>query len=301
MPHVPLLLLLAAVLLASPHPAEADDQVQDSPAYTEAVTAGVAEFEEKNFLEARARFSRAHALYPNARTLRALGMVSFELKSYVESVRYLSQALGSMERRLEGDKRRQTEKLLESARGYIAQITLQIASDTRVNVDASETDLSSGSELLLDVGDHTLEFSAKGRIADKRTITVHGGEQEMLRVQLAALSKNNVPPASVDERTEERRAYKSPWLWTALGIVVAGAAVGTAVALTRDDGGNQAPPSKSSSGVTLTWKNRDANVEQRRRLGLVACRRRACYGLCRQVLARFGHRGARQRALGLWT
>jgi hypothetical protein len=43
--------------------------------YREAVDEGLAEMELKNFEEAGEQFRRAHALYPNARTLRGLGFV----------------------------------------------------------------------------------------------------------------------------------------------------------------------------------------------------------------------------------
>lgn len=238
MPSISLLLWCSLVVLAGIYPAPA--AAKDSPAYTEAVTLGLSEFEAQNYAEARAHFARAHALYPNARTLRALGMVAFELKRYVECARYLTDALASNERSLEGEKRRQTEKLLERANGYIARFILDIAPDTNVIVDGVATDLAPGAELALEVGDHLVEFRASGRIASKRPVTVQGGERETLHVTLAALDLPGEPTpaqspqrATPADRPSSRPAYKSPWLWTALGVLVAGAAAGTAVALTR--------------------------------------------------------------------
>lgn len=208
---------------------------QETNAYTTAVNTGLSEFEEKNFLEARVHFARAYGLYPNARIMRALGMVYFELKNYVQSANYLSEALASRERPLDEDKRSKTQQLLARALDYIARVTLDIEPETTVTVDGKPTNLSSGSELVLTVGEHALEFRAKGKITDKRTLNVEGGEQESLRVRLSAAGS-----AAKESRTPEtgetptgRPVYKSPWLWTAVGLVLAGAAAGTAVALTR--------------------------------------------------------------------
>lgn len=240
------LLFCISILLAVGPAALADDR--DPPEYTEAVKLGVAEFADKNFDEARSQFARAHSLYPNARTLRALGMVEFELKNYVESTHYLSEALSSQEKPLDPDKRTQTEQLLKRAQGYIARYTLDIEPGTTVRVDGSLAQVSPGGELVLEVGDHVLEFRAPGRIADKRRLNVQGGEQKMVRVVLAPIGDESVPtqtPAP-GETPRERRAYRNPWLWTVLSVVVAGAAAGTAVALTRD------PPTKTEGPYTGT-------------------------------------------------
>jgi tetratricopeptide (TPR) repeat protein len=232
MPHVTAIVIVVMLLSGAASQARADGR--ETPEYTEAVSLGLAEFEEKNFFEARAQFARAHAIYPNARTKRALGMVYFELKDYVQSARYLSEALGSHDRPLDADKRDKTDKLLKRAQGYIARFTLDIEPETSVTVDGQATSLSSSNELVLVVGEHALEFRAAGKTTDKRTLNVQGGEQEMLRVRLPALQLGAAKGApETGEKPPGRPVYKSPWLWTALGLVVAGAAAGTAIALTR--------------------------------------------------------------------
>jgi hypothetical protein len=226
----------------------------ESTEYTEAVSLGLAEFEEKNFLEARTHFARAHSLDPSARTFRALGMVHFELKNYVDSVKYLSEALRSNVRPLDADKRDKTEKLLARAKGYIARLTFDVEPDTRIAIDGRATDLTSGSAIVLAVGSHALEFSAPGRISDKRTLEVQGGEDETLRVKLAPLSATNSKATAAGDgvHDEKRPVYKNPWLWTAVGVVVVGAAAGTAIALTRKTETVPEQPSYSgSSGVRL--------------------------------------------------
>jgi hypothetical protein len=208
----------------------------DPEGYTQAVDAGVSEFGEKNFLEARAHFTRAHRLLPSARTLRALGMVEFELKNYAISVRYLSEALLSDERVLEGERRLETQKLLERASVYTARIHLDVEPHTKVLVDGSQVDLSSNSELVLDVGKHVLEFRADGHIPQKDPWEVHGGERETMRIRLVPIQAAPLKRTPMPATRTERRLFKNPWIWTAVGVVVVGAATGTAVALSRDTG-----------------------------------------------------------------
>jgi hypothetical protein len=64
---------------------------------------------------AREELRRAHAIFPNARTLRGLGMVEFELRSYVQSVQLLEQALAASVKPLDGKLRTDTEALLARA------------------------------------------------------------------------------------------------------------------------------------------------------------------------------------------
>ena len=58
----------------------------------------VAEYDAGHFQEARALFRQAHEKSPTARTLRGIGMCSFELRDYVEAAR----ALGGVAARTRG-------------------------------------------------------------------------------------------------------------------------------------------------------------------------------------------------------
>jgi tetratricopeptide (TPR) repeat protein len=225
-------LVLCVASLFAPRLTRADDG--DSPEYSEAVSLGVAEFDARNFIEARAHFMHAHTLRPNARTLRALGMVAFELKKYVESVDYLGQALASKERPLAADQQRQAEELFARANGYIARLTLQVTPKAELSVDGVPLRLPPDGALLLEAGDHVLELKAAGYISDRRKVEIRGGERETLRIALIALPRET--GAGAARATSKRPVYKSPWLWTAVGVLVAGAAAGTAIALTHDGG-----------------------------------------------------------------
>src|SRR5687767_9353340 len=143
MTRTPLLLIVfCALSFAVQDRAEA--AAKDPPGYAQEVARGLSEFEDKNFPEARAHFARAHALSPSARTLRALGMVEFELKRYAESARLLSDALAATDKPLDAEKRTQAADLLERANGYLGKLTLDIEAETTVTVDGITTNLAPG-------------------------------------------------------------------------------------------------------------------------------------------------------------
>jgi hypothetical protein len=220
---IALALLIASSTSAQAPPASAEPP----PGYSEAVDEAIGEFNARRFAEARALFLRAHELSPNARTLRGLGASEFELRNYGESVRYLEQALACEARALEGDLRARAERLLERARGFVArfELSIQPASSTTV-VDG--VPLPKTRELLLEVGDHTLEVQAPGYRPEKRLLRIRGGESQRLHIELTM--RIDLTLRQPEERNE-RRLYKSPWLWTAVGVLLVGSATAVALAL----------------------------------------------------------------------
>ncbi|MCZ7679746.1 MAG: sigma 54-interacting transcriptional regulator [Sandaracinaceae bacterium] len=82
-------LLLVALALVPARARAQDGEAQ----YRALIEEAVVEFDAGRFPEARSLFLRAHDLAPNARTLRGVGMASFEMRDYVEAYRALSSSL----------------------------------------------------------------------------------------------------------------------------------------------------------------------------------------------------------------
>ncbi|HKO95152.1 MAG TPA: hypothetical protein VJU61_28550, partial [Polyangiaceae bacterium] len=180
-----------------------------------------------------------------ARTLRGLGVADFELRRYVDAVRFLQQALDSDVKALEGSLRQETQTLLTRAQGYVGTLRLSLVpADMAVAVDGLKTTPSADGELMLEIGDHVLECSATGYVSERRAFRIRGGQAEELEVRLTSAqlataakpARGPVAPAPVDreDRPTATPVYKRWWLWTVVGLVVAGAAAGVAVALTRE-------------------------------------------------------------------
>lgn len=208
------------------------DDPSEPAGYSEAVDEAVREFAAHNYEEARALFARAHALYPNARTERGLGLTQFELRNYGESIGHFEAALRSQVRPLPPDLRADTEQMLARARNFVALVRLDtrpVAS--RVLLDGLQVEVPEGGALLVQVGDHMLEVQAPGFVPDRRRLSVQGGEERTLTIVLS-----HAPAPSVPTRPAIAKPwYKSPWLWAAAGVVIVGAATGTAYALTRPE------------------------------------------------------------------
>jgi hypothetical protein len=212
--------------------------------YREAIDTALQEVELGNYEEAREQFARAHGLFPNARTLRGLGISEFELRHYVVALGHLEQALASQVKPIDGSMRRDTEALLVRAKTYVGELTLSLSPGfANAVVDGART-VDPSQRVLLEVGDHVLEFRADGYATERREVTVHGGEAQQLTVRMAQLVAKNeavaetrptpVPASPAEPRSERVPVYKRWWLWTIVGVVVVGAAAGTAIALTAD-------------------------------------------------------------------
>jgi hypothetical protein len=228
-------------------------------AYDEAVRQGLAEFEDAHYPEALEEFRRAHALSPNARTLRGLGMVEFELRNYGECARLLEQALSSSVRPLDAGQRAASETLLGRARRYLGELHLETEpSSARVIVDGSSVELGSHGVLLLQVGEHSLEVQAPGRAPHKRTLQVRGGERTALHISLDSVGPSAA--AHAETRQVDTAAptplYQKWWLWTAVAVVVVAGATTAAVVLSGDDKTKPGPAGDTGpSGISLqTWR-----------------------------------------------
>ena len=234
----PLALLLSFTGVTSATRAQSGDAAgtAEPTGYREAVAAALEEFQAQNYEEARSLFLRAHALFPNARTHRALGLVEFELRNYIESVPHLEEALRSTTRPLSDSLRSEAQQTLVRAYGFVARVQLELMpADGRLLIDG--TSVQAGQAQLLAIGEHKLRAEAAGFEPETRIVGIKGGEQLSVRFSLKPVPPPDTSRGPNQAHTDAtpRRWYKSPWLWIGVGVVVAGAAAGTAVVLTRDD------------------------------------------------------------------
>lgn len=220
-------------------------QSSEPAGYRALIGEALAEFDRGHAAEARALFMRAHAVNPSARTLRGIGLASFELRDYPAAIDYLSQSLASSVNPLGGTLRESTELLLERARGYVGLYRLKLSPLTaRLWLDGALT--APQPELLLDVGTHELVVEAHGFLSARHTVRVNGGEDHALEIALVPLSgtgpERSVPivaaPTREEARNGERRdgrpVLRSAWLWTGVGVAVAAIGVAVGMAVRRD-------------------------------------------------------------------
>ncbi|HKU44873.1 MAG TPA: tetratricopeptide repeat protein [Polyangiales bacterium] len=217
--------------------------------YEEYIDDGVHEFDAGNFVEARALFEQAHALSPNARTLRAMGFCAYELKRYVQASEELSAALLDQRNALTPELAATVRETLAKARRFIGELVLQTQpEDSRVVIDG---EAKSGRRYELDAGEHRVVASARGYSSRDLTVAIHGMQTTRAELVLVPLAEVAAPapapaPAPVPASTE-RPLTERWWFWTALGVIVTGVTVSVLVVASSDHGAANA----GTTGVTL--------------------------------------------------
>jgi len=186
---------LALAWVAAVAPAAA----QEPPAaYREIIADAVTEFDEGRWPEARALFERAHALFPNARTLRGIGMCAFEMRQYAEAIRHLEWALSEPRRALTEAQREETEALVERARTFVGRF--RVTTDppgAEVRIDGAVPRRGEDGAVMLAVGEHNLVARAPGREDATRALTVTGGEDAVVTLSLGRAGVGAPSDASI--------------------------------------------------------------------------------------------------------
>jgi hypothetical protein len=184
-----LLLTVAFSRAAAQGPAPVPPVQGDPPGYRELVDEAVTEHRAGHFGEARALFARAHNLYPNARTLKGLGMAEFELRNYRESAQYLEASLASTVKPLTPELRSEAEQLLARAQRFLGKVRVLVSpSSTQITVDGTTAPFGADGSVLLVAGDHVLEATAIGHEPARQTIKINGGDDQTVTFQLTPIA-----------------------------------------------------------------------------------------------------------------
>jgi tetratricopeptide (TPR) repeat protein len=213
-------------------------QVEREPPaeYDAEVSAALDDHEAGRFEAAREHFFRAHAVFPNARTLRGLGKVEFELGHYVEAFQYLQGALKSQVRTLPSELRSEVETLLERCRDFVGELALDVKPDSaQIAVDGITLATGPHAELVLAEGDHVLELRATGRLTERRQLAMHARDHLQLAVALSEVpvpaAVVHAPAAPVKHDVPARRKW---WVWTVSGVALVGTATAAVLLATRE-------------------------------------------------------------------
>lgn len=233
----------AGVARAEPPRAQAAVEAEpENPEYKQAVDAAIEEYGRGHYAEARSLFERAHALDPNARTLRGLGMVEFELRHYVRAAELLEASRTSQRKPLPPDQRAAVDELLARTRQFIARYTVTVQPETpasQFELDGQPVELDAERRLTLETGEHVLRVSAPDRLPRELRIDAKGGEQRSVRVELPAkLEPGRAPAATTALQT--KRSHDRPVLGITLisvgsAIAAAGASLGVIALLDAKD------------------------------------------------------------------
>jgi hypothetical protein len=200
----------------------------DDGAYRVLIGDALSEYDAHHYEEARSLFRRAHQINPNARTLRGIGIASFDLRDYVAAARALSDSLAETRKPLTAEQRVHAQGLLERCRAFIDVYTLKVMpADARVLLDGRLPDFEPDGTVLVGLGTHNLEVSKPGYMLRAFPITVRGGEHKDLAVTLeASRPAAKLPEAPLAAKSVARSHARTGWLVAAGAAAVLAAAAG---------------------------------------------------------------------------
>lgn len=161
---------------------------EDSTPISVLIGDAVAEYEAGHYQEARALFRQAHERSPSARTLRGIGMASFELRDYVEATRALTASLRDTRRPLTAEQKRHAEALLARAHTFVGRFTMKLKpAGSSLFVDGHPAELEPDGMLLLAFGRHQLSLRCSSCAPTEKDeeINVAGGERREIELALA--------------------------------------------------------------------------------------------------------------------
>lgn len=228
----------AQVMTASPPsagPASAPPPAQSAPPaaapaaaetpadeYNRLIREGLVEYEQRNWAEALTLFERAHAVNPNARTLRAIGNVAFEMRRYTKSIDALRASLSDSRKPLTQTERTEVENTVERALRYVAtlRVTLKPVNATLL-LDGAPT---AQRELTLDMGEYRIGARAPGYKDSEIKVSLNGGQTRDLEIDLVPESAQPAAQGT-SEQPARRAAPIGPWIviGTSGAIAIAGA------------------------------------------------------------------------------
>jgi hypothetical protein len=218
----------ALAQLAPPAPpaptAIASADATEKPEYKQAVEQALEEYRLGHFEEARSLFERAYDIDANARTLRGLGMVEFELRHYVRATELLEQSLASTKKPLTDDQRKSVEQLLARTRQFVANYAVKVEpsrKDIAVELDGKPIELSNEGKLSIEAGEHTLRISGGPELTSRELkLDVKGGEEQTLRIELQVRQPEPPQQAVYTPPPEPTHPYRK----TGIALTAVGAA-----------------------------------------------------------------------------
>jgi hypothetical protein len=179
---------IVAFLILSGTVATARAADDDSTPVSVLIGDAVAEYDAGHFQEARALFRQAHDKSPTARTLRGIGMCSFEMRDYVEATRALTASLRDQRRPLTSEQKRHAEALLARAHTFVGRFTVKVKPEgSSMFVDGHPAELEPDGVLLLPFGRHQLSLrcSSCSPTEKDEDVNVSGGEHKEIELALA--------------------------------------------------------------------------------------------------------------------
>jgi hypothetical protein len=176
--------LLSACVFASGAAAQSVKPPANMKQYHALVRQAVEQYERGNYDEAMVLFTDAHRVFPNARTLRGLGMVAYTMRDYVQAIPYLEAAIASPVKPLDPPLIVEAQATSQRARSFIGVVRVALApADAQLRVNGATATRDTDGALMLNPGAYEIEARSAGFQTSTRLVRVEPGST--LEVDLA--------------------------------------------------------------------------------------------------------------------
>jgi hypothetical protein len=163
------------------------------------------------FAEARSSFHRAHEIAPTARTLRTIGMCSFNLGDYVDALINLEAALTDPRKPLSADQRSHATDLITRSQVHVGRFKIRLSPpDAVLWADGRPPPQLASGEVLLEPGRHELLAQASGHQPSKSMLQVEGGDRTTLEIVLVPTPTGNEVAAAPVAQSSIVAASEAP-------------------------------------------------------------------------------------------
>ena len=201
---------------------------------------GAAFYKEGNFDAALAEFNRAFLVVPNYRVLYNIGQVQVERHDYVAAQRSFEDYLRQGGADVPSDRREQVERDIANLKTRISE--LRVTSNVQgamLSVDGAPVGILPLKEpLRVSAGVRRLSLSKRGYITTERVVSVAGGDQPEIALQLETLQTSLGDSSKVSSSFSERDRSPGTAAWVSLaatGAFASGAVVFGLLAQDRND------------------------------------------------------------------
>jgi len=230
--------------------------------YQELINYALEEYDRGSWEESAALFHRAHELAPSARTLRGLGLATYEARRYAESVRHLRAALTDKRRPLTDKQREEVEHTLERARLFVGHLYIELSpKDAQLLINGRVTEPEPEGSYMVDSGIVDMEASASGYVSASRRMRIAGGEQQ--RISLPLVSVSPPPEARVERSATLSPALSEPSPVISSGPARAGTSDGSALTPWKWVAGAGAVLALGTGGTLLAMQKAQAPAYER--------------------------------------
>jgi hypothetical protein len=270
--------VLSACVFASGAAAQSVKPPANMKQYHALVRQAVEQYERDNYDEAMVLFTEAHRLFPNARTLRGLGMVAYTMRDYVQAIPYLEGAIASRVKPLDPSLIVEAQATIQRARSFIGVLRVVLApADAQLRVNGAAATLGKDGTLMLNSGAYEIEARAPGFQTSTRLVRIEPGSSlevdlTLLRDATPNVALSPAAPAPAPEvvansepqislETESAPSGKSVAPWIVVGVsgaVAIGGGVLLGLALQDVSTVENTPPTTDWSKVESKYERTSA-------------------------------------------